>query len=83
MPDSADFRMASIFFCSLPHLLPFPASMSVAAPFTLEETMKTIEQHRKECQELFTSLEDKHAGAWVALTIIGGLVAGLVFRVMV
>ena len=57
--------------------------MSVAALFTLEGTMKTIEQHHEECQALFTSLEDKHAGAWVALTIIGGLVAGLAFRVMV
>ena len=44
---------------------------------------KTIEQHRAECQALFSSLEDKHGGKWAAAAIVGGIVAGLAFRLWV
>ena len=51
---------------------------------TIEETMqKTIEQHRAECRALFSSLEDKHGGKWAAAAIVGGIVAGLAFRLWV
>lgn len=42
---------------------------------------KTAQQHRAECAALFASMEDKHADRWAALAIVGGIIAGILFRV--